>query len=100
MFQEQSVVLLENVPYVDLHRRKQTYLYGVAIVTEIMAGEKCVFLAIARTIQQDVLSVHRAGAESRVEPPDKPSYAEARALCKVLGILTDDFYGICVIFSN
>jgi len=76
VFQEQPVVLLENVPYVDLHRRKQTYLYGVAIVTEILTGEKCVFLAIARTIQHDVLSVHRAGAESRVEPIDKPSYVK------------------------
>jgi len=27
VFQEESVVLQENVPYVDLHRRKQTYLY-------------------------------------------------------------------------
>jgi hypothetical protein len=55
---------------------------------------------IARTIEHDVLSVHYAEAESRVQPTDKPSYAEASALCKVFGILTDDFYGIGVRFSN
>jgi len=94
VFQEGSVVLQGNVPYVYVHRRKQTY--RIAIVMKTMTQEKCVFLAIAHTIEHDVLPVHWAGAESRVEPTDKPSYVEASALCKVLGILRDDFYGIGV----
>jgi hypothetical protein len=44
--------------YVDLHRRKKTYLYRVAIFKETMSQEKCVFLAIARTVEHDVLSVN------------------------------------------
>jgi len=65
-----------------------------------MTQEKCVFLSIASTIEHEVLSVHWAGVESRVEPTDKPSYAEASALCKVLGIIRDDFYGTGERFSN
>jgi len=52
-----------------------------------MTQEKCVFLAIARTVEHEVLSVHWAGTDSRVEPTDKPSYAEASALRKVLRFL-------------
>ena len=84
VFQKESVALLQNGPYVDLHRRKQTYLYRAAIVTERVKGDFfSFFFAIARTIQHDVLSVHQAGAESRVETTDK----EATALFKCLEFL-------------
>jgi hypothetical protein len=63
LYRGESAVILDDIPYAQLDRYNQKYLYSNANFTEVLTRVKCGLLAVPSTvyIQRGALSLHLAG---------------------------------------